>query len=70
MLQKFFLMYFDESPNLIDLIRPEPATVLQTNRTQPKLGDSIFAFDMDMRWLKLIARIKEEAVGTDFQDIW
>jgi hypothetical protein len=53
----------------VDLISPEPASMLQSDGIEPEFG-CILALDMNVRWLLAIACIEEESVGADSQRSW
>jgi hypothetical protein len=54
----------------VDLISPEPASMLQSDGIEPESGCIILALDMNVRWLLAIACIEEESVGADSQRSW
>jgi hypothetical protein len=43
----------------------KPATVLQANRIEPKLRDTLVTFDVDMRRLVSISCIEKEPIWSD-----
>jgi hypothetical protein len=60
----------DEPLYAVDLISPEPATMLQSDGIEPEFGCIILTLDMNVGWLLAITCIKEESVGTDSQYSW
>jgi hypothetical protein len=63
-------MLFDELLYAVDLISPEPATMLQSDGIEPEFGCMIRTLDMNRGWLLAITCIKEESIGTDSQHSW
>jgi hypothetical protein len=60
----------DEPLYAVDLISPEPVTMLQSKRIEPEFGCIILTLDMNVGWLLAITCIKEESVGTNSQYSW
>ena len=55
-------MLLDQLLNAKDLAAAESATVLETDRFEPELGNTVVAFHMNMYGLVPVTGIKEEAI--------
>ena len=62
-IQQVLLILYDELLDSVDLICSKAMTVLQPNRVEPELRLAVVPFDVQVRRLVSIARIKEESVG-------
>ena len=54
----------------VDLISPEPASMLQSDGIELEFGCIILTLDMNVGWLLAITCIEEESVGADSQHSW
>lgn len=60
-------MLFDKLLHAIDILAPESVASFQPNRIESELGFAIVAFDVHVRRLVPVARIKEEPKWPDPQ---
>jgi hypothetical protein len=62
------MMLFDYPLNVANVVTVEAAASLQTDWIKPKLGDSVFAFHVNVRRFLPVARKEEETIGTHSED--
>ncbi len=63
-------VFHDEPLDAVDIISPEPPTMLKSDGIEPGFSCIIRTFDMNMRWLVPITCIEVESVGADSQHSW
>jgi len=63
-------MCFHKSLYAVNLASTKTATLLKSDRGEPKLGLVALTFHMNMRRFFSIARVKEKAIGSDSQFSW
>src|ERR1700674_2128280 len=66
-LQEGQAILHDEQSDLIELVRSKPMGLRDTNWVKPNLGDAVAMLDMNVRCLRSLSAIEEEAKSQDAQ---
>lgn len=63
-------MFLNEPSQLAQLVAAEAPSISQQNRREPELRLAFRLFDMDMRWLAILATPEVEPIAGNAQDGW